>query len=268
MTGPTKKSSSAKKCFICSKTIRANVLKPLNCEKCSTNAHWKCTGTSCNALKNIPRNCYYCMQPFAFSDSFFGDKTSYNSTTDLELDNNGVSAAIQQLRNSHRIRKKCIIANLNINSLPNKFVKVKEWLNRKAFDIKSIQETKIDRSFPDSQFQIDGYRLFRRDGVKGGGGIAVFVSNNITATTKKVACKSVVSILLDLHFGQRQFALVCAYKPPSVDNNIFKTHLSKLLDEATLLGQNLVCIGDLNCDLLHPLDNNKQGKCLLDLCDV
>ena len=207
------------------------------------------------------------MQPFSFSDSFFEEITlSLNSTTDLELDNDGVSDAIQQLRNCHR--KKCIIANLNINSLPNKFVEVKKWLNRKAFDILSIQETKIDRIFPESQFQVDGYRLFRRDRVKGGGGIAAFVRNNITATTKKVACKSVESILLDLRFGQRQFAPVCAYKPPSVDNNTFKNDLSKLLDEATQLGQNLVCIGDLNCDLLHPLVNNKQGKCLLDLCDV
>lgn len=32
--------------------------------------------------------------------------------------------------------------------------------------------------------------------------------------------------------------------------------------------QNFMCIGDLNCDLLHPLDNNKQGKSLLDLCGV
>ena len=30
----------------------------------------------------------------------------------------------------------------------------------------------------------------------------------------------------------------------------------------------MICIGDLNCDLLHPLDNGKQGKELLDICDV
>ena len=29
-----------------------------------------------------------------------------------------------------------------------------------------------------------------------------------------------------------------------------------------------MCIGDLNSDLPHPFDNNKQGKCVLDLCDV
>lgn len=34
------------------------------------------------------------------------------------------------------------------------------------------------------------------------------------------------------------------------------------------MSDNIICIGDLNCDILHPLHNNKQGKCLLDVCDV
>ena len=99
-------------------------------------------------------------------------------------------------------------------------------------------------------------------------GIAVYVNDKITASSKKVACKSIESLLLDLHIGQRQIALVWANKPLSVDNNSLKNDLAKLLDEASLQGQNLMCTGDLNCDLLHPLDNNKQGKCLLDLCHV
>ena len=50
-----------------------------------------------------------------------------------------------------------------------------------ALDILSIQETKTDRNFPDSQFQVEGYTLFRRDRVNGGGGIAVYVNDKVTA---------------------------------------------------------------------------------------
>ena len=220
-------------------------------------------------MKVIQWNCWNCTQPFGFSESFFEESTQVqNHTSDSETDAEQTStlSAINQLR--HNYRKECIIANLNINSLPNKFVEIREWLCSKVFDILSIQETKIDRTFPYSQFQVDGYKLFRRDRVKGGGGIAVYISECITATTTKVTGKSVESLLLDLRIGQRQFALVSVYKPPSVDNNTFTSELSKTLDQATLISQNLVCIGDLNCDLLHPLDNNKQGKCLLDICDV
>ena len=54
---------------------------------------------------------------------------------------------------------------------------------------------------------------------------------------------------------------VSIYKPPSVDNNVFTTELSKALDEVFLLSENIICIGDLNSDLLQPLSNNKLGKC-------
>ena len=38
-------------------------------------------------------------------------------------------------------------------------------------------------------------------------------------------------MLFDLKIGQRQFAFITAYKPPSVDNNTFKRELCDLLDE-------------------------------------
>ena len=41
-----------------------------------------------------------------------------------------------------------------------------------------------------------------------------------------------------------------------------------LLDLAMLNRPDVICIGDLNCDLLHPVDNGKQGRELLDICDV
>lgn len=30
----------------------------------------------------------------------------------------------------------------------------------------------------------------------------------------------------------------------------------------------MICTGDLNSDILHPLDNHKEGQCLLDICDI
>ena len=36
--------------------------------------------------------------------------------------------------------------------------------------------------------------------------------------------------------------IISAYKPPSVDNNVFTTELSKALDEVFLLSENFVCI--------------------------
>ena len=45
-------------------------------------------------------------------------------------------------------------------------------------------------------------------------------------------------------------------------------YLKRVLDQATLLSGDIIYIRDLNCDILHPLHNNKHGKCPLDICDV
>lgn len=36
---------------------------------------------------------------------------------------------------------------------------------------------------------------------------------------------------------------------------------------ATLQSDNIICLGDLNCDG-NPLDNYNKGRCLLDVCDI
>lgn len=114
---------------------------------------------------------------------------------------------------------------------------------------------------------MDEYKLFRRDRTKGGGGLAVFILDNIAATRKKITTTSVESLLIDLRIGQRRFALVSAYKPPSVNNTVFSTEMT-VLEQAMSFCENVICLGDLNCNILNPLMNNHQGKCLLDICDI
>ena len=94
--------------------------------------------------------------------------------------------------------------------------------------------------------------------MKGDGGLLCSViSDNIIATPRKVACKSPEALLFDLHIGRRQFALLSAYRLPTVDNTTLTTELSNMLYEASLLSDNIICMGELNCDILHPLHNNK-----------
>lgn len=61
---------------------------------------------------------------------------------------------------------------------------------------------------------------------------------------------------------------MCAYKSQSVDNATFTRELPAVLDEAMSFTDTVLCTGDLNCDILHPLDNNKEGRCLLNICAV
>ena len=79
-----------------------------------------------------------------------------------------------------------IIAQININSIRNKFETLVSLVTS-DIDILMISETKIDESFPLSQFMIDGFSLpYRRDRNAHGGGILVYFRNNITTKLLKL----------------------------------------------------------------------------------
>ena len=70
----------------------------------------------------------------------------------------------------HRLKtqKNVILGDLNINSLRNKIGGVEELI-RNNIDISLFSETKLDETFPNQQFKISGYKMFRRDRNKHGG---------------------------------------------------------------------------------------------------
>ena len=72
-----------------------------------------------------------------------------------------------------------IIGHLNINSIRNKFELLSFLIGGKV-DILLISETKIDSTFPTSQFLMSGYsNIYRLDRNDKGGGIMVFVKDNL-----------------------------------------------------------------------------------------
>ena len=73
-----------------------------------------------------------------------------------------------------------LIGYLNINSLRNKIIDVRELIGRLQLDYFVISETKLDSSFPSAQFHIGDYEIGnRRDRNKSGGGLIEFVKKGI-----------------------------------------------------------------------------------------
>ena len=74
-----------------------------------------------------------------------------------------------KIRNINRL----VIAQLNINSIRNKFDALR-ILIQGNLDVIIITETKLDESFPTEQFYIEGFNLpFRRNRNGDGGGILI-----------------------------------------------------------------------------------------------
>ena len=76
-------------------------------------------------------------------------------------------------------------ANLNINSLRYNIIDLPHTLSSAGLELVAISETKLssDQELPDAQFQIDGYQFppVRKDCDKHGGGLMVFIKNDIIA---------------------------------------------------------------------------------------
>ena len=71
-----------------------------------------------------------------------------------------------------------IIAQLNINSLRNKFDSLVRMLRNNLY-ILLISETKIDSSLPTAQFEIEGYITYRLDRNANGGRILLYIREDI-----------------------------------------------------------------------------------------
>ena len=89
-------------------------------------------------------------------------------------------------------------AYLNINSVRNKFENFKEIINGNV-DIFPIAETKLDGSFPTSQFELKGYYSpFRLDITEQNGRLLVYIKSSISS--RQLSCGSICDSIQAIPF--------------------------------------------------------------------
>ena len=144
---------------------------------------------------------------------------------------------------------KVVIGTLNINSLASKFDQLREVIG-KNLDILTIQETKLDSSFPEQQFALDGYSdPYRLDRNRFGGGIAVYVQNNIPVKVRMdLMVDDIEVIWLQINLPYVKPLLIgCVYRPPSSPMD-YLDQLCLMLDKVCDLGHETYFLGDTNID--------------------
>ena len=148
--------------------------------------------------------------------------------------------------------KNTIIGHLNINSIRNKFDTLDNVV--KAFDIFLISESKLDNTFPINQFAVGGYKVFRRDRNRFGGGLILYINENIPC--KPLSNHPMFSDLelmaFELHQSKRKRLFLGIYKPPSQNDIEFLIRISLILDYYLPTYENFVVIGDFNL----PVENS------------
>ena len=108
-----------------------------------------------------------------------------------------------------------LIGYLNINSLRNKIIDVREVIGKHSLDYFVISETKLDESFPYAQFNISNYEIRnRRDRDKNDGGLIEFVRRCvITKRLKDYETQICGTICSEFTISKRKWICFSVYRP-------------------------------------------------------
>ena len=153
---------------------------------------------------------------------------------------------------------KVVIAHLNINSLRNKFDMLADIVMEKI-DILCISETKLDDSFPSSNFIIKGfsppYRRDRKNCGSCGGGIIIFVRSDIPSKllTSFEVTDDNECIFVEINLHKTKWLIGNFYNPHKnlIRNRI--TFLGKCMDHYLPKYDNLLLLGDFNSEMSEPI---------------
>ena len=122
-------------------------------------------------------------------------------------------------KNSSRL----IVAQLNINSLRNKFHFFSQMVKDNV-DILLISETKIDSSFPTAQFNMNGFTTYRRDRNINGGGIVLYVREDIPSSLLKIDT-SIKALYVEINVRKKKWLIGCSYIP---HKGLIAKHLTEI----------------------------------------
>ena len=118
-------------------------------------------------------------------------------------------------------------------------------------DILIITETKLDNTFPVSQFHIDGYsKPYRLDRNRNWGGIIIYVREDIPNRmfTKHIFPDNIEGLFIELNFKKCKWLLGGMYHPPSQPDQYSFNTLDKALDVYSNY-ENILLIGDFNAQI-------------------
>ena len=127
-------------------------------------------------------------------------------------------------------------------------------------DVLQISETKLDDTFPNNQFTMEGYKIIARlDRNQHGGGIIIYVKECVPS-------KIVGDIpfnpeeegfFIELKLRNTKWLLFRGYNPKKEFIVKFINNLESALSKHMHNYDNIIVMGDLNCDMLNVIECNK-----------
>lgn len=138
------------------------------------------------------------------------------------------------------------IAQLNIRSLLPKIDQIDYLLHSSNIDILCLNETWLDESINSNEVNIPDYDMFFKHRNRQGGGVAIYVKNNLCAVRRSDLDKSNVECLwIELKLTCKKLLLCSIYRPPSAGTEYYNDILD-VFEKALSENKVTVISGDLN----------------------
>lgn len=122
-------------------------------------------------------------------------------------------------------------------------------------DLLCIAESKLDSSFSEAQFRVQGFKQpFRLDVSDKSGGLLLYAREELSV--RKLQCphlhKDIQCIIVELNLRKQKWLLISVYRNPKQQIRFFLEEISKLIDYYSSDYENLICMGDFNEETKHP----------------
>ena len=192
-------------------------------------------------------------QPNGFSVSLEkqfveADETTYGNEESTNEDSDPFKILKNiRIKNVNRLT----MGQLNINSIRNKFEALKSIVTGNL-DILVITESKLDEGFPNGQFDMEGYSApFRVDRNKHGGGVLIYVRDDITCRELKghPPLNDLEGIFLELNLKKSKWFLFGGYNPNKENISYFVNALGPVIDHYMPKYDNFILLGDFNSEM-------------------
>ena len=179
---------------------------------------------------------------------------------DVSLNENCVFNAIKRFY--VQSKKQCKIGHINVNSIRHKIEPFRHVLTENVLDILTIQETKLDNSFPDNQFYVDRYKLYRQDFKGNEGGIMMYIRDDFPHR-RRLDIENhgfnnhngrIEILALEATINNSKWFMISVYKQPKVKVTHLINCVESIMDLCMCdnLNSTVVIMGDLNVDMLKP----------------
>ena len=149
---------------------------------------------------------------------------------------------------------------MKVNSIRNKFVSTQEVI-KSTFDLFLIIETKVDDSFPNAQFKMEGYKSFRKDRDAFGGGL-LFYDVDLDCRSLEICPPNTFIEILpwQLRFLNSNWLILGTYKSPPQNEPTYVSEIQKLLTYYLSSYDNMLLLRDFNM----PFSNKKLNPLIED----